>query len=270
MAGRPLDRALARLVFATRWVDRAHKAFDRARSRAVLRLAGPGVLTQFNALAYASDDTYVPGVDRFRHHLFPWENATIRAYFPPAPARLLVGGAGGGREAFALAAQGYEVVAFEPAAELAAAMAEHAPASGAVRAFQASYEDLPQLGPARPGGPAADLAALGGFDGGLLGWGSFSHLMDHESRVRTLQLMAGAVDGPLLVSFLAFRRDPADRPPRRGRRGDSFSVFIGYYHVSTEGELRQLAREAGLDLVVMDTDESESSWPHAVLRRPPG
>jgi hypothetical protein len=266
---RRLDRAGARLGLVTRGVDRAYRAFDRARSKAVLRWAGTAVLAEFNALAYQSDATYAPGTAHFRRHLFPWETATIRAHFPQPPARLLIGGAGGGREALALADRGYEIVAFEPAAELAAGMAEHAPATAAVQAYVAGYEDLPRLAPARPGDPAVDLRDLGTFDAGLMGWGSFSHLRDHETRVHALRAMADAVDGPLLVSFLAFRPDGggAQPGPRGELRADVFSVFIGYYHVGTTTELEQLARDADLSIVALDTDESESSWPHAVLQR---
>src|SRR4051794_9728091 len=107
----------------------AHRYFDKARSRAVVRWASEDVLEAFNALAYESDKAYVPGTRKFRHHLFAWETAAIGRFFPPAPARLLIGGAGGGREAFALAERGYEVVAFEPAAGLAAGMADTASSS---------------------------------------------------------------------------------------------------------------------------------------------
>ena len=61
------------------------------------------------------------------------------------PGRLLIGGAGGGREAFALAARGYEVVAFEPSAALARSMVQHAPAGISVEALIGRYEDLPWL-----------------------------------------------------------------------------------------------------------------------------
>ncbi len=39
--------------------------------------------------------------------LFPWEEKWFADDLPPAPARLLIGGAGDGREALVLARQGY-------------------------------------------------------------------------------------------------------------------------------------------------------------------
>lgn len=264
---RLLARLMARVILATRAIDTAHRYFDKARSRAVVRLASPAVLEAFNALAYESDEAYVPGTTQFRHHLFAWETASVGRFFPPAPARLLIGGAGGGREAFALAERGYEVVAFEPAAGLAAGMAGTASSAEGVRAFRARYETLPRLAPARPGEPAEDLRALAPFDGALMGWGSFSHLMSEESRIRALRSMAETVDGPILVSFLAFRNDDGPRGRGSDRSGDAFSVFIGYHHVSTPAELARLAQASGLVVEHLETDESESSWPHAILRR---
>jgi hypothetical protein len=79
--------------------------------------------------------------------------------------------------------------------------------------------------------------------------------------------MADAVDGPILVSFLAFGADDGRRGRGSDRRGDAFSVFIGYHHVSTPSELQRLARASGLVVEHLETDESESSWPHAILRR---
>ena len=54
-------------------------------------------------------------------------------YFPPPPAHILVGGAGGGREAFALLERGYRVTAFEPSEALAASMAAAADGRHLVR-----------------------------------------------------------------------------------------------------------------------------------------
>jgi hypothetical protein len=262
-----IARLIARTILATRWIDAAHSYFDKARSRVVVRLASEQVLMEFNALAYQKDKTYVPGAEQFRHHLFAWESATIRAHFPDAPARLLVGGAGGGREVFSLADRGYEIVAFEPAAELAAGMAEKASTTSSVRVFRSRYETLPRLDPARAGEAAGDLRALAPFDAALMGWGSFSHLMSEESRIRALESMAAVVDGPIMVSFLAFRTG-GDTPARITRhRDDAFSAFIGYYHVSTPTEIQRLAGAAGLEVYYMESDEAESSWPHVLLRR---
>jgi len=265
-----VNRLIARGILSTRAVDKVGRLFYRARSAAVVRWASPAVMTEFNALAYGRDDVYRPGTPTFRNRWFPWEAAAIREHFDPPPGRILVGGAGGGREAFALAAMGYEVVAFEPAANLAEAMAANVPESAPVQAFRAAYEDLPRLEPVDPTGTGADLKDLGPFAAAVMGWGSFSHLPSVEDRVQALRSMGEATDGPILVSFLTFRqqeRVPRERRPRHW--GDNFSIFIGYYHTLSEEELNELAQAAGLTVVALNTDETESTWPHAVLRRLP-
>lgn len=251
---------LARALLATRTVDSAYRLFDRARSRAVVRWASARVLAEFNAIAYESDDVYHPATASFRSRLFPWEAAALRDHFDPPPGRVLLGGAGGGREAFALAESGYEVVAFEPAPELAAAMAARAASMPLVRAFRAGYADLPRLFPAGPTGAGADVGDLGPFAVAVMGWGSFSHLPTRDARLSALKSVGAATTGPILVSFLAFGG------PDEG--ADNFSIFVGYYHTVSAREFEGLAREAGLDVVALNTDETDSTWPHAILRRP--
>ena len=258
---------LARAILATKTVDRAYRLFDRARSRAVVRWASDAVLDEFNAVAYARDDTYRPETAAFRSKLFPWEAAAVRDHFDPPPGRILLGGAGGGREAFALAEQGYEVIAFEPATELAEAMAVRAVAIPLVRSYRAHYEDLPLLEPARLGDTGADVRDLAPFTAAVMGWGSFSHLASHAARVRALASLGEVTAGPILVSFLAFSSRPTGLfGAQHDRRGDVFSIFIGYYHSVTDRELEELAAAANLDVTALNTDETESTWPHAVLR----
>jgi hypothetical protein len=261
-------RLLARAVMATRGVDTAYRLFDRARSRAIVRWASEVVLDEFNTLAYERDDTYDPGSSAFRSRLFPWEAAAIRQHFDPPPGRILLGGAGGGREAFALADRGYEVVAFEPAIHLAAAMAERAMATPSVQAFRARYEDLPRLAAARPGDRGADVRDLGPFVAAIMGWGSFSHLTTCAARIAALASLGDATTGPILVSFLSFDdRRRGGRPGTRDGAGDNFSIFIGYFHTVNAPELEELAHASRLEVVALNTDETESPWPHTILRR---
>src|SRR5687767_14651727 len=46
--------------------------------------------------------------------LFDWEEQVVREHFPPPPARVVVTGAGAGREVLALLRLGYDAVGFEP------------------------------------------------------------------------------------------------------------------------------------------------------------
>jgi hypothetical protein len=84
----------------------------------------------------------------FRSYLFPKEEKIIKEYFPPPPARCLIGAAGGGREALALAGMGYEVLAFEPVPQLALALAGRKVSN--MRVYCARYEEMPRLFPSCP------------------------------------------------------------------------------------------------------------------------
>jgi hypothetical protein len=256
---------------ATRTIDRAYRRFDRGRSRVMLQWAPDGALDEFNALAYERDAVYNPQSSAFRSSLFPWEAVAIREYFTPPPGRILLGGAGGGREAFAVAEHGYDVVAFEPAPELAEAMAARAASAPRVKAFRARYEDLPRLGPAGAGGAEANVHDLGPYDAAIMGWGSFSHLPTRRARVQALASIAETTSGPVLVSFLTFAGDDTRQRRRRDRRpGGTFSIFIGYFHTLDARELHDVARAAGVELIALNTDETESPWPHAIMRRKAG
>ena len=266
----------ARLILATRFIDKSYRVIDRARSTLVLALASDAVLVRFNSLAYGGDQTYQPESPTFRRYMFPWEEKVVATYFPPPPARVLIGGAGGGREVLALVEMGYEVVAFEPSASLTAALAGRFANRLNARVYRASYEDMPWLFPARPGESCGSLETEPDFDAAILGWQSYSHLRTEEHRIRTLSLFARHVRGPILVSFcqLAFyERIPGRMWTDSVRRmlkigpGDRFSVYIGFTHELSAGELNTIAKQAGLLIVHLNEVGRDTNWPHAVLCR---
>jgi SAM-dependent methyltransferase len=275
MAHRLRDRFIARLIRATTIADRSQRAFDRARSMVVARFAPDGALEHLNDLAYNARTVYAPGTAQFRAALFNWEEEVFARWLPPAPARVLIGGAGGGREAFALAERGYDVVAFEPSASLADALNRRSDAL-AVRGYQARYEDLPGL-QAVPGGPSASsLDALSPFDAAVVGWGSYSHLRTASARARALRNMSGATTGPMIVRLYTAPAW-AEQPPTGVRRWldrvglrsptDRFTPYVGFYHLSTADEIREEASEAGLEVAHLSLDDRDGRWPHAVLVR---
>jgi hypothetical protein len=155
-------------------------------------------------------------------------------------------------------------------------MAAHAARGVSLQVYRGAYENLPDLDPV-DGGRAVSLAGLPPFDASVIGWGSFSHLRSNHHRVGTLRAFGAATEGPVVVSFLqlASHRSPGRlaglRRSLRARRsrepGDAFSVHIGFYHVFDDPEVRDLARRAGLDVVHFSSDDRETNWPHAVLRR---
>jgi 2-polyprenyl-3-methyl-5-hydroxy-6-metoxy-1,4-benzoquinol methylase len=259
-----LTRLGAWLIRASTVVDNGYRRFDRVRSELVAALASDAVLDRFNEIAYGQTQAYLPDAADFRAYLFPWEEAVVREQFPQPPARILVGGAGGGREPLALADMGYEVVAFDPAEPLISALTRRAPAN--VVALEGAYEDMNTL-----------FAEGETFDAAIVGWGSFSHLRDEPSRVETLRSFGRLTEGPILVSFLALkagavaprlarlRRVLPRRPDRDAQ--DIFAVSIGFYHPVDEQEVRRLAKAAGLEVIHLSFDTRDTNWPHVVLRR---
>lgn len=269
----------ARVILATRIVDTAYQWFTKLRSELVLSLASDAVLAEFNNLTYGTQSSYNPRSDIFRAYLFPWEEAVIARFFPDPPARVLIGGAGGGREVWPLAQRGYDVVAFEPSGALTNMMMEHLPADLHVQVYRAAYGDLPHLHGARPGDAPATLSTLAPFDAALIGWGSFAHLPNTAARAHTLKAFAAVTNGPIVVSFLQFRTAPpastsVNRLRQRLRRwrnrtpGDQFAMYVGFYHEIDEEELIALARQANVRIAHLSTDSRDTNWPHAVFLPP--
>lgn len=269
-----LSAILARGIRLTGLVDRAYRQFDRLRSAAVLAMGSDRLLDEYNALTYGGDEAYRPGAPEFRRGLFDWEEKAVATYFPPVPALVLVGGAGGGREAFALLDKGYTVVAFDPAVALVRGMIEQHPQTTNFSAYCGSYGTLPILQRVSDGG-RVNLADGPPFDAAIVGWSSFSHLRSDEERVETLQRFASVTTGPILVSYLPDPARSETTPPsgrlrrwlwtRARRRGPSvFSVQIGYYRLLRHQDVLDLAERAGVSVV---GSEAGGSWPYVVVSR---
>jgi hypothetical protein len=268
------DKLLARAILATMVVDTAARRFDRARSALVTRFASEGVLDAYNELTYDATPAYQAGSSAFRQGLFNWEKEMLAHAFPKAPGTVLLGGAGGGREAFALAALGYDVVAFDPSAGLVRSMARESGDNGRVEALTGRYADLPLLVRVSDGA-RVDLRALAPFDGAIFGWTSYSHVRTRAARVAALRSVGTLTNGSVVVSFFLARQAPP-RPPGLVRRmaralgfrstGDSFTPYIGFYHHSTAAEIEDEVREAGLELAHACYDDLDGRWPYLVLR----
>lgn len=270
-------RAVVRLVIATRGVDIAYSAFERARSDLLAGLLSDATLDRINDVVYGLNDSFRHGSVRFDASLFPWEEALLRDVFPPPPARVLVGGAGGGREVSALAERGYEIVAFEPAAALVESLAAWRLERTLV--YRGAYEELPYVRTVA-GGERVDLRGLGPFDAALLGWGSFSHLRREEHRIATLRAFGELTGGPVVASFVGLGLEASDQdmrgvrllrrlPRRKGRSpGDGFSLLMGFYHPPNRAEFEATVRLAGMDLEQAVFEGRDTAvWPHVVVRR---
>jgi hypothetical protein len=271
-----LTRLAARFVHSTTLIDRAYQRFDRLRSLLVLAVASDSFLDAHCKLAYDALTAYQADSPDFRRELFQWERLAVRNFFPAPPARVLLGGAGGGREAYGLCEMGYRVVAFDPAPVLAASMRKRAEAEWAalLETYCASYQDLPIM-PATSGSQLVDLRTQAPFDAAILGWVSFSHIVQDSARVSALKAFGELTRGPILVSYYS---DAARTGPARGaggrlralrrraaRRGTSmFTTGVGYVRLFSDADLRDVVERAGLEVVHIDNDHA---FPYAILRR---
>jgi len=266
-----LAECFARLILASKVIDKSYKAIDRARSALILGFASEAVANCFNDLAYDRDLSYHPESPTFRRGLFAWEERVIATYFPPPPARVLIGGAGGGREAIVLAEKGYEVTAFDPCASLTAAMSCCFAGRLNIKMYRARYEDMPHLFPARPDASSVMLEAGPSFDAAVLGWGSYSHLRTEAQRIRALSSFRRYVHGPILLSF----SKPLDTPSQNRSAlkkwlkrdpNDFFSVYSGFTHAVRVAELEAAARQSGLKIIHLNEGlTADALSPHAVL-----
>jgi hypothetical protein len=235
-------------------VDRSYLLFDRIRSRIVLACASDGFYDVYNDLTYARQEVYRAGAKSFRSSLFPFEEMAFSRYFPAPPGIMLVGAAGGGREALALASRGYHVVAFEPALPLAASLA-HFSTALPIEVFVGRYEQLPMVRPLDDRSAVIALHSRGPFAAAILGWASFSHLRSDEHCVETLRQFGSLTHGPILVSYYPLAVKEAT--------GARFSYAVGYHRKISGPKFRSLVERASLRIIDFDDHDN---WPHAVLQ----
>jgi hypothetical protein len=242
-------------------VDQAYRAFDVLRSEALIALVPPEQRGSLTLESYDRNSLF-RSLEHERR-VFPWEREAVERFFPPPPARVLVGGAGSGREAIWLRGLGYQVAAFEPAPALARLLELRCPREQMLACETAGYEDLVAGIPAiRRHAPYAAV---------VLGWGSLSHVADSRvrrdlfERVRSL-----SPEGPVLLSWIP----PKPSGPRRetlrallrrlGLRekthNDSYQAHLGFVHSFDQAELEDLVRGTGYAIARFDALD-----PHAVL-----
>ncbi len=143
---------------------------------------------------------------------FDWERAWLK-HLPAAPARVLVGGSGYGREGRFLAGAGYEVHSYDPSEE------------GVV---ECRRDGPPEVGThqrlvdAAAGDPWALLD--GGVDPIWLGWGSMSHVLQPAERAAILDACMALTEGPV---FLSARVRPPNFPTLERGRFHRAGVALG-------------------------------------------
>lgn len=189
-----------------------------------------------------SIDLYDASFDPRNDHegLYGWEEQWFERRLPSAPASILVGAAGAGREAAALDRLGYEVHAFEPsrrAYELCKTVL------GERRAQQASYQDLIET--ALHGETTRlELPRNASFDAVLLGWGSFGHVLGQGQRFELLRACDRVAQaGPILLSLF-------DPPGKAERGAPVYTAWGGFLARPTVEELDEHAEALNRRLIV--------------------
>jgi hypothetical protein len=218
-------------------------------------------LLKINERYYAEHQRYLDD-DYNRRGLFAWERAMLERYFPPGE-RLLVVGAGGGREVLALRELGFEAHGLECNGALVAASNTLLETHGLPPCVRFAPPDTCPAGPLRYGGL-------------IVGWGAYMLIQGRERRTALLREMRAQVDpgAPLLVSF--FPRSPAARRFRviaevanglrrltgRGPLELGDDLEPEYVHYFTQEELAAELRAGGFVLSAYH----EEPYGHAVAR----
>jgi len=177
--------------------------------------------------------------------LMPWEDEALKSAFEGC-RRLLVLGAGGGREVIALARRGYEVEGFE----CNQALASYAAGFLARQGCTATVRYLPRDAVPEDGQP---------FDGIILGWGAYMLTPGSAHRTDLLRRLRARIrpGGPILLSFWTRSTDgPRFRiaaavanavrlPLRRERVEMGDALQPNFVHFFTAPEVAAELRQAG-------------------------
>lgn len=227
---------------------------------------------------------YSAGRGSGRATLFPWEEPWLARDLPPPPARVLLGGAGRGRETRWLLDRGYTVLAFDPAHQ---SVVLHGQACPEAHCIELDYEALARASQAQRAGEtaaipesAAQVLAGAPYDAALLGWGSLTHVLEDRSQDALFEALAALVPGgPILASFFMGSMPPLGRASGLGSRlgrvlgpaehayaSDNDRVrcmaHLGFVYSFDNARLEQLAQCAGRTLELHE----HSAYPHATFR----
>lgn len=260
---------VVKAITLSRVVDRAYRLFAYVRASVILRMVSTAVQDAYSEASHGNHGPFRPDHPSFRSVLFHWEQRALAEFFPDPPGRVLVGGAGGGREALALASLGYGVVAFDPCRQLVELLSNYAPPS--VEVYLGAYQDLPVLLNFRSG-RREQLDEETKYDAAIMGWTSFSHLRSREQRLEVLRYFSEMTEGPVLLSFetdAAGGRNASSGTwwiPLRNKvfSGDRFFMNGGFVHCFQEEGIRELLNEAELEILALCMDDS--SYPYAVVK----
>jgi len=175
---------------ADRWLARLLNAVRATHRGLWLGLLDQENLLRATEMTYAAWDGY-QAPDHNLSDLYVWEESALAQCYQDCRT-LLVGAAGGGRELIALAQRGYQVDGFECTPEMVAS----SKALLAARGIEATIVAAP---------PSQVPEAFGIYDGLIMGWGGYMHIIGRHNRIRFLQQFRRHVHpgAPILLSFFA-------------------------------------------------------------------
>lgn len=222
------------------------------------------VLHKIDERYYSESPIYFD--DRYNlRGLTSWETEAVARHFQ-ACRRLLLIGAGGGREVIALSRMGYRV----DGAECHPGLVAYANQLLVAQGFTSQIYLVP-----RDGLPDTD----GLYDGIIVGWSAYMLIQGRQHRVAFLRRLRAKArpDAPLLLSF--FARQGSERryriiaalgnTLRRLRRREQLqlgdALEPNYVHYFTKPELEAELAQGGFALC----DYSTRSYGHAVARAQP-
>lgn len=254
-----LTSLLAQGLNATRRLEDGLRLATSLRDELVLALLPEDEWSRLSSIIFDGETRYHAEEAR---GLYEWEQRLIAAYFPKPPARLLIGGAGSGREARELAAQGYFVALLEPAPKLLREAQESVPKERLLAAVNADYAALAQ--------GKSGLEAGAPYDAVILGWGSLSHLSPAKAFDLLCALRRAAPSGALLLSTIHFPRVGPKRLAlrrffgrlgfRQAPLGELFLAHLGALHLYEADELRALAEQSGYLVLESEHDPLSATW----------
>jgi hypothetical protein len=267
----------ARFLSWTFEIDRIARALAIAREELAFRLLNEDGWLELSRRMYDRSHKYQDGSAHNESGLFEFERHAIERFFPPPPASILVGACGGGRELFALVERGYRIAtAYDPVTAFVEALQRDPRLLDAKDRLHIGthqgIDSIVRISEPRTRGEPIDAA--------IVGWGSYTHLLRAESRVRFLRsLRSMCPSGPVLLSFFVdFRAtEGAPRHELRSRlrkllrtrpamleTGTALHPNTGGVHLFTEASFAAEADQAGFR--VQHYQEHDFSYAHAVLR----
>lgn len=255
------------LVAIDRATQQGARVVHDACESAALHLLDDARRQALTTWCYDRATTYRPGEPFFRRGLFAWESRALDDLALDAGSRVLLIGAGGGREIDALLARGYKVTATEPAPALLRSAAAHfKDPEGRVTLVRGGFDDMDAWSATVTEPPRLVLA----------GWGAFAHVLPSSRRREVLRAVRGR--WPEALVFVSY---PVETAPARSRAfelvarvaspmqtdaitvepGDHVWTHAGVVHGFVRGEVGDLAAAAGYRVVW----ERAEPYGHALL-----